>query len=131
MNENVVCADVARRAADRLAPSLDPGLSAAVKQELTRDPLDTRPERVFEPISFAAFIVSLASFGWTVYRDLKKDRDDAKVDRSETEARLALLLREDESFASRPVAAEYDNRAAVVDSQDHRRRNRGSRPSLI
>ena len=100
MNENVVCADVARRAADRLAPSLDPGLSAAVEQELTRDPLDTRPERVFEPISFAAFIVSLASFGWTVYRDLKKDRDDAKVDRSETEARLALLLREDESFAA-------------------------------
>jgi hypothetical protein len=41
MNENVVFADVARRAADRLAPSLDPGLCAAVEQELTLDPLDT------------------------------------------------------------------------------------------
>ncbi len=43
---------------------------------------------------------ALASFGWTVYRDLKKDRDAAKADRGETEARLALLLREDESFAA-------------------------------
>ncbi len=100
MNENIDFADVARRAADCLAPSLDPGLRAAVEQELTRDPLDTRPERVFEPISFAALIVSLASFGWTVYRDLKKDRDAAKADTRETEARLALLLREDESFAA-------------------------------
>ena len=100
MNENIDFADVARRAADRLAPRLDLGLRAAVEQELARDPLDTRPERVFEPISFAALIVSLASFGWTVYRDLKKDRDAAMADRRETEARLALLLREDEGFAS-------------------------------
>jgi hypothetical protein len=100
MNENTESAGVARRAADRLAPSLDPGLRAAVEQELARDPLDARPERVFEPISFAAFIVSLASFGWTVYRDLKSDRDAAKADRRETEAHLALLLREDESFAA-------------------------------
>jgi len=100
MNEHIDFADAARRAADRLAPSLDPGLRAAVEQELTRDPLDTRPERVFEPVSFAAFIVSLASFGWTVYRDLKKDRDSARADRRETEARLAVFLREDESFAA-------------------------------
>jgi hypothetical protein len=100
MNENADFADVARHAADRLAPSLDQGLRAAVEQELARDPLETPSERVFEPISFAAFVVSLASFGWTVYRDLKKDRDAAKADPRETEARLALLLREDESFAS-------------------------------
>jgi hypothetical protein len=100
MNENADFADIARQAADRLAPSLDPGLSAAVDQELARDPLDSRSERVFEPISLAAFIVSLASFGWTVYRDLKQDRDAAKADRRETEARLALVLREDERFAA-------------------------------
>jgi hypothetical protein len=98
MNENPDFADVARRAADRLAPSLDPGLRAGVEQELARDPLDTQQERVFEPISLAALIVSLASFGWTVYRDLKKDHDAAKADRRDTEARLARLLREDESF---------------------------------
>jgi len=80
----------------------DPGLPAAVDQELARDPLDTRPERLVDPVSVAAFIVSLASFGWTVYRDLKKDHDaaKAKADRRETETRLALLLREDESFAA-------------------------------
>ena len=100
MSETIAFAGVARRAADRLAPSLDPGLRTAVEQELIRDPLDSRSERVFEPISFAALIVSLASFGWTVYRDVKKDHDAARTDRHETEARLALLLREDESFSS-------------------------------
>jgi hypothetical protein len=100
MTENADVADVARRTADRLAPSLDPKLRAAVEQELTRDPLETPAERVFEPISFAALIVSLASFGWTVYRDLKKDHEAARADRHEKEARLALLLREDESFSS-------------------------------
>jgi hypothetical protein len=100
LNENF--ADIARRTADRLAPSLDPKLRAAVEQELTRDPLDARPERVIEPVSLAAFVVSLASFGWTVYRDLKKDRDAAKAkgNRGEVEARIARLLREDESFAA-------------------------------
>lgn len=102
MNENADIAEVARRAADNLAPSLDPKLCAAVEQELTRDPLDAPPERVIEPISLAALIVSLASFGWTVYRDLKKDHDaaKAKADRRETEASLAVLLREDESFTA-------------------------------
>jgi hypothetical protein len=100
MNENADFADVARRAADRLAPSLDPGLRVAVEQELSLDPLDTPTKRVFEPISLAAFIVSLASFGWTVYRDLKKDHDAAKADQRVTESRLALLMREDESFAA-------------------------------
>ena len=36
----------------------------------------------------AALIVSLASFGWTVYRDLKEDRDGAKAERPATEASL-------------------------------------------
>jgi hypothetical protein len=102
MNESANFADVARRAADRLSSSLDPKLHAAVEQELTRDPFDTRPERFIEPVSLAAFIVSLASFGWTVYHDLKKDHDaaKAKADRPETEASLAVLLREDESFTA-------------------------------
>ena len=107
MNENADIAEVARRAADNLAPSLDPKLCAAVEQELTRDPLDAPPERVIEPISLAALIVSLASFGWTVYRDLKKDHDaaKAKADRRETEASSAVLLREDESFTARRLPA--------------------------
>ena len=92
---------VARGAAERLAPSLDPGLRASVEQKLTRDALAVRPKRIFDPIWLAAFIVSLASCDWTVCRDLKKDRDAAKAGPRETETRLALLLRDDESFASR------------------------------
>jgi hypothetical protein len=100
MSEDSEVAGIARRAADRLANDLDKGLRQDVERELAKDPLEQRPERVFEPVSFAALIVSLASFGWTVYRDLKKDRGEAKSDRSATEAHLAALLREEDGFAS-------------------------------
>jgi hypothetical protein len=100
MSEDTEIAGIARRAADRLANDIDKGLKQAVDRELARDPLDQRPERVFEPVSFAALIVSLASFGWTVYRDLKKDREAAKADRAATETRLAALLREEDGFAA-------------------------------
>jgi len=93
-------AGIVRRAADRLANDIDTGLRQDVERELAKDPLDQRPERVIEPVSFAALIVSLASFGWTVYRDLKKDRDAARADRAATEARLAALLREEDHFAA-------------------------------
>jgi hypothetical protein len=100
MTEDTEVARIARRAADRLANNVDQGLRQDVERELAKDPLEQRPERVFEPISFAALIVSLASFGWTVYRDLKKDREAAKADRSATEARLAARLREEDHFAT-------------------------------
>jgi hypothetical protein len=100
MSEDSEVAGIARSAADRLANDIDKGLRQDVERELARDPLNQRPERIFEPISFAALIVSLASFGWSVYRDLKKDHDAAKADRSATEARLAALLREEDGFAA-------------------------------
>jgi len=100
MSEESQIAGIARRAADRLANDIDKGLRRDVEGELAKDPLDQRLERFFEPVSFAALIVSLASFGWTVYRDLKKDREAAKADRSATEARLAALLREEDHFAA-------------------------------
>jgi hypothetical protein len=100
MSEESQIAGIARRAADRLANDIDKGLGQDVEGELAKDPLDQRLERFFEPVSFAALIVSLASFGWTVYRDLKKDREAAKADRSATEARLAALLREEDHFAA-------------------------------
>jgi len=93
-------AGIARRAADRLTNDVNKELRQNVERELAKDPLEERPERVFEPVSFAALIVSLASFGWTVYRDFKKDREAAKADRSATEARLAALLREEDHFAT-------------------------------
>jgi hypothetical protein len=100
MNENSEIAGIARRAAERLANDTEKDFKQSVERELAKDPLEERPERVFEPISFAALIVSLASFGWTVYRDLKKDREAAQTDRSATEARLASLLREEDHFTA-------------------------------
>jgi hypothetical protein len=100
MTEETDAAGIARRAADRLANEIDKGLRQDVERELAKDPLEQRPERVIEPVSFAALIVSLASFGWTVYRDLKKDREAGKADRSAREARLAALLREEDHFAA-------------------------------
>jgi hypothetical protein len=100
MSEDSEVAEIARRTADRLANDIGKDLMQDVERELAKDPLEERPERVFEPVSFAALIVSLASFGWTVYRDLKKDRDAAKADRPATEARLAVLLREEDHFTA-------------------------------
>jgi hypothetical protein len=100
MSEDSEIAGIARRAADQLANDIDKGLRQDVERELAKDPLEERRERFLEPVSFAALIVSLASFGWTVYRDLKRDRDAAKADRSATEARLAALLREEDGFAA-------------------------------
>ena len=81
MSEDSEIAGIARRAADQLANDIDKGLRQDVERELAKDPLEERRERFLEPVSFAALIVSLASFGWTVYRDLKRDRDAAKADR--------------------------------------------------
>jgi hypothetical protein len=100
MSEESEVAGIARRAADRLANDIDKGLRQGVEQELAKDPLEERPERILEPVSFAALLVSLASFGWTVYRDLKKDRDAAKAERSAIGARLGALLREEDHFAA-------------------------------
>jgi hypothetical protein len=100
MSEETEIAGIVRRAADRLANDIDKDLRRDVERELAKDPLEERPQRVVEPVSFAALIVSLASFGWTVYRDLKKDREAAKAHRSATEARLAVLLREEDHFIS-------------------------------
>jgi hypothetical protein len=100
MSRETEVAVISRRAAERVANEIDKALPQDVERELKNDPLEDRPERVFEPVSFAALIVSLASFGWTVYRDLKKDRDAAKADRAATEARLAVLLREEDHFVS-------------------------------
>ena len=133
MNENADIAEVARRAADNLAPSLDPKLCAAVEQELTRDPLDAPPERVIEPISLAALIVSLASFGWTVYRDLKKDHDaaKAKANRRETEASLRRPASGRRELHGWPIAGRNDNRAGNLDPQCRRRRSHRGRPIVM
>jgi hypothetical protein len=116
MSGDSAVAAIARRAAERLAKEIDQRLKQDVERELAPAPLKQRPERVYEPVSFAALIVSLASFAWTVYRDLKKDRDAAKADRAATEARLVALLREEPHFAagSLPQGMTVEQQSLVV-----------------
>ncbi len=97
---NDVTSGIARRAATRLAGPLGQTIGDAVERELARDPLDNRPERVLDPVSLGALIVSLASFGWTVYRDLKKDRDVAKANRADIERLVAARLWEEPGIAA-------------------------------
>ncbi len=99
MNDDIA-ARIARSAAGRLAGTFGHDLGDEVERELNKDPLDSRPERVLDPISLGALIVSLVSFGWTVYRDLKKDRDAAKADRAGMERRVAALLRQEDGIAA-------------------------------
>ena len=91
MSDDTEVAAVARRAADRLAKSVDEGLRDDVERELAKDPLEAEARRILDPVSLGALIVSLASFGWTVYRDLKKDREAAKADRQGMEFEWLLF----------------------------------------
>ena len=92
MTDTSKAATIARRAAVRLAEPIDTALPDEFKKELSKDPFSRTPDRVLDPISVASLIVSLVSFGWTVYRDLKKDRAEAAADRGALTARVAAQL---------------------------------------
>ena len=65
----------ARRAAARLAESLDSGLPEQVDRELATAADRDEPRKFIDPgtaIGLGSLIVSLASLGWTIYRDLKQ-----------------------------------------------------------
>ena len=116
MSDVTEIAAIARRAADRLAEGVGKALRDDVERELARDPLEEQSKRIFDPISLGALIVSLASIGWTVYRDLKKDREAAKTDRQGMESRVATLLREEDSFAAGrlPPGITADQQSLVI-----------------
>jgi hypothetical protein len=78
MNEDVKIALVARQAASRLSSGFGRNLSDAVEHTLAADPLDRPANKVLDPISIGAVIVSAAALGWTIFHDLKKDRNEAK-----------------------------------------------------
>lgn len=116
MSDDTEVATIARRAAERLAGTIGNGLRDDVERELARDPLEEQSKRLFDPISLGALIVSLASFGWTVYRDLKKDREAATANRTTMEARVAALLREEDGFSAGrlPPGMTADQQSLVV-----------------
>jgi|SRR6516165_8695073 hypothetical protein len=90
MSDNTSVDDIARRVAARLACHLDPALPEQVERELD---LLKPPKREPITISLGALIVSIATLGWTVYHDLKKDRAAASQDEAKEVERLAAGMR--------------------------------------
>lgn len=77
--EKLAANAVARRAAARLAEDVDPSLPALTERAIVEgEPREGM--RSFDPtlaIALGGFLLSVAQFGWTVYRDLKEDREEA------------------------------------------------------
>ena len=114
MTDATTADTIARRSAARLT-GIDPDLPRHVEQALAEDPLARPAERVIDPISLASLIVSLASLGWTIYHDTKKDRAAAGPDPAARAQRLAAQLQEDGTAAARlPAALTPDQRGMVI-----------------
>ena len=67
---------IARRAAARLGPSLDPNLPASLERAIANEGRTDR-QRSFDAgvsLALAAFLLNAVQFGWKIYRDLKDDR---------------------------------------------------------
>jgi hypothetical protein len=103
MSHRAPVKDIARRVAAQLAPDLGATLPEQVEQAIAEDPLDRPAERIFDPISVGAFMVSIASLGWTIYHDLKKDRATAKRDQTAEAAQLSADLKGQPEAESRPA----------------------------
>lgn len=65
MNEAGAIGEIARRSATRPV-GIDPGLPDNVEQALAEDQLSRPAERLIDPISLGALVVSIVSLGWTV-----------------------------------------------------------------
>jgi hypothetical protein len=68
---------IARRAAARLGPSLDPNLPASLERAIANEGRTDR-QRSFDAgvsLALAAFLLNSVQFGWKIYRDLKDDRE--------------------------------------------------------
>ena len=86
-------ADAARRAAARLAPDLGSDLPAFTERALAGQE-SLAPRRSYDAgtsLAVAALLVSLAQFGWQIYRDLKEDRE--KKDEADRRQLLQVLVR--------------------------------------
>lgn len=74
---------IVRAAARDLAPDLDPALPQYVETVLARRGEMRSSEAFMEPatgIALASLIVSVATLAWTVWRDLRQDARERKVE---------------------------------------------------
>ncbi len=112
---------VARRAAARLADEMGLELPALTERAIAGDGA-AEGMRSFDPalaLGLAGFLVSVARFGWTIYRDLRSDREKAKekADRERREDRAglgALLARRIRLGMALPAGVTAEGRDRIV-----------------
>src|SRR5258708_32965261 len=71
--------EIARRAAERLGPELNPNLPAIVETQLQggKPPEKYEPITIAIGIALASLVVSASKAAWDVHRDLKKNQATA------------------------------------------------------
>lgn len=94
-------ADVARRAARRLADELDPALPGSVERELAGT-----PGQYVDPISLGALVVSIASLAWTIYHDRGQDQAEPSAEALRRRVRIEVGQREEACADQRDLIIE-------------------------
>jgi hypothetical protein len=97
--------DLARRIAQRLAEETDPNLPALTQRVLAEGPeTSTKPQSydAGTAIALAALLLTVAQFAWSVYRDLKKDQQEAEEKPAVASPRELLYRRLRLEFHDRP-----------------------------
>src|ERR1700733_15154313 len=93
---------VARRAAVRLAASLDPNLPAFTERALAEDDAPRATTRsafdITTGIALSYLLLNVVKFGWDAYRSLQSDRErerekKEKAEADDRELRQLLILR--------------------------------------
>ena len=72
--------DASRAAAHRLAEEFGSGLVVDVEEALHARGEACPPERYLDPVALGGLIVSVATFAWTVFKDLRKDTANPPLD---------------------------------------------------
>lgn len=93
--------EIAREAAQRLAPELDRTLPALVEAQLQSG--NRLPER-YDPataIALATLLLNVAKFGWDIYRERKKDAKPISSEALTREIRIGVRVEDGVSTAQR------------------------------
>jgi hypothetical protein len=97
--------DLARRVAERLAAETDPNLPALTERLLADGPEASAKPQTYDAgtaIALAALLLGVAQFAWAIYRDLRKDRQEAQEKPRTTSHRELLHRRMRLEFHDRP-----------------------------
>ncbi len=108
---------LARRAATRLAGELDPRLPALTERAIAGEDGEIRT-RAYDPtlaLGLAGFLLSVAQFAWTIYRDLKKDRKDEEEKAAERGKLGPLLARKIRLGVDLPSGVTPEQRDRVIE----------------